>query len=279
MTGTSDDWETEGNDRRTLSLPGRQDELIYKVAKACKNTIVVNNSGSPISMPWKNDVGAILQTWFPGEEYGDVLADILLGNVNPSGKLPITFPNTLEETPAFTNYPGEFGKVKYGEGLYIGYRWYTSKALMPLYPFGYGLSYTTFELSNISVNNNTLHNSNISAEMKQQMMVIQFDIKNLGQMDGKEVVQVYVEHVNSRVQRPVYELKTFKKVFVPAGKKIAKEQITINANDAFSYYDPLREEWVVDNGEYVLHLGTSSVDLKLRTTIFIVGGESGSSRM
>ena len=279
MTGTSDDWETEGNDRRTLSLPGRQDELIYKVAKACKNTIVVNNSGSPISMPWKNNVGAILQTWFPGEEYGDVLADILLGNVNPSGKLPITFPNTLEETPAFTNYPGEFGKVKYGEGLYIGYRWYTSKALMPLYPFGYGLSYTTFELSNISVNNNTLHNSNISAEMKQQMMVIQFDIKNLGQMDGKEVVQVYVEHVNSRVQRPVYELKTFKKVFVPAGKKMAKEQIRINANDAFSYYDPLREEWVVDNGEYVLHLGTSSVDLKLRTTIFIVGGESGSSRM
>ena len=148
IVGTNSDWETEGNDRDSLQLPLRQNELIEKVCEANKNTVVILNTGSPCEMPWNDKAEAILQCWFPGQEFGNSLADIIFGDVNPSGKLPTTFPVKLEDTPAFKTYPGKDLQMDYEEGLYIGYRWYEKEKILPLYPFGHGLSYTSFDYSN-----------------------------------------------------------------------------------------------------------------------------------
>ena len=128
VVGTDNDWETEGNDRESMALPPPQDELVRAVAAANPSTVVVVNAASPVEMPWADDVAAILQAWFPGEEWGNALADVLSGDVSPSGKLPTTIPVRLEDTPAFTNYPGERGQVRYGEGVFVGYRWYDTRA-------------------------------------------------------------------------------------------------------------------------------------------------------
>ncbi|SVE46880.1 uncharacterized protein METZ01_LOCUS499734, partial [marine metagenome] len=151
VVGTNSDWETEGNDRSTLDLPGPQNELIQKVVKENPNTVVVVNTGSPISMPWLNDAKAILQCWFPGQEFGNALFDILFGEVNPSGKLTTTFPNRLEDTPAFKHYPGKNLQMDYLEGIFVGYRWYDKKEIEPLFPFGFGLSYTEFEYADLKI--------------------------------------------------------------------------------------------------------------------------------
>ena len=147
VVGTDNDWETEGVDRDSMALPPPQDELIRAVAAVNPATVVVVNAASPIAMPWADDVAAILQAWFPGEEWGNALADVLSGDISPSGKLPTTIPVRLEDTPAFTNYPGERGQVRYGEGVFVGYRWYDTRRIEPRFCFGHGLSYTTFELS------------------------------------------------------------------------------------------------------------------------------------
>ena len=146
VVGTDDDWETEGNDRESMALPPPQDELVRAVAAANPRTAIVVNAASPVEMPWADDVGAILQCWFAGEEWGNALADVLSGDVSPSGKLPTTFPARIEDTPAFTNYPGERGEVHYGEGVFVGYRWYDARRIEPRFCFGHGLSYTTFAL-------------------------------------------------------------------------------------------------------------------------------------
>ncbi len=146
VVGTDNDWETEGNDRESMALPPPQDELVRAVAAANPRTVVIINAASPVEMPWADDVAAIVQAWFPGEEWGNALADVLSGDLSPSGKLPTTIPVRLEDTPAFTNYPGERGQVRYGEGVFVGYRWYDTRAIEPRFCFGHGLSYTTFRL-------------------------------------------------------------------------------------------------------------------------------------
>ena len=146
IVGTDDDWETEGEDRTGLALPGEQDALVAAVAAANERTIVVLNTGSPVTMPWLDDVAAVLQLWFPGQEVGDALADMLFGDVEPGGRLPVTFPKRIEDTPAFAHYPGEGGKAEYAEGLHIGHRWYDREDIEPLFPFGFGLGYTTFSI-------------------------------------------------------------------------------------------------------------------------------------
>ena len=149
VAGLNREWESEGFDRVDMKLPGAQDELIERVAKANKNTIVVLNVGSAVEMPWIDKVPAVLQLWYNSQEQGNALADVLFGDVNPSGKLPTTFPVRLQDNPAYINYPGENGKVRYGEGIFVGYRYYDKKELAPLFPFGHGLSYTTFKYSNL----------------------------------------------------------------------------------------------------------------------------------
>lgn len=245
MVGTNDDWETEGNDRETLSLPGQQDELIRRVLEVNSNTVIVNNSGAPISMPWFDQAPAVIQSWFPGQEFGNALTDILLGAANPSGKLPITFPERLEDTPAFTNYPGEFGRVHYGEGLFVGYRWYESRDIKPLVPFGHGLSYTTFKYSELSVSNTK----------------VGLQLLNTGGYAGYETVQVYIEAINATVSKPKIELRGFEKIHLePNESKTVEVQLD---HRAFEYWNELSSAWEVLAGDYAVHVGSSSRDLRL----------------
>ena len=180
IVGTNSDWETEGNDRENLSLPSNQNELVETVCKLNRNTVVVLNTGSPCEMPWVEEANAILQCWFPGQEFGNSLADILFGTVNPSGKLPTTFPKKLSDTPAFPTYPGKDMQMDYEEGLFIGYRWYEREAIEPLFPFGHGLSYTTFEYSDLRA---------IPPKGESSVAAFEVAVKNSGNLSGKEIVQ------------------------------------------------------------------------------------------
>ena len=253
IVGTTDEWETEGADRQNMHLPGEQNELITQVAAANSNTIVILNTGSPVEMPWLSQVAAVVQVWFPGQEFGNALADVLFGDSNPSGKLPQTFPKRLEDNPAYINYPGENGQVVYGEGIFVGYRYYDKKKIAPLFPFGHGLSYTTFTYSNL-----VLNATNYSPGDTIQVAV---DVTNTGSRAGQEVVQVYVRDVQASLARPEKELKAFAKVaLVPGEKKTI--HFTLD-QAALAYYDPARPGWVAEAGEFRVLIGSSSRDIRL----------------
>ena len=248
VVGTSSDFETEGEDRSSFSLPGRQDELITRVAAANPNTVVVVNAGSPIPMPWLGDVRAVLWSWYPGQEFGHALADVLFGDVDPGGRLPTTFARRLEDTPAYTNYPGEFGRVRYGEGLYVGHRWYDARAIEPLFPFGHGLSYTTFELGDVDAR---LDDSGGA--------IVEVAVTNVGPRRGSEVVQVYVEPPGAAATRPVRQLAGFTKVQLDAGE--SRTAVVSIPPRAFAYWDPSTSEWTVEDGLHGLWVGRSSREL------------------
>jgi len=258
VVGTTDEWETEGNDRRDMELPGRQRELIEKVAAANPDTVVVVNAGSPIAMEWLDRVPAVLQAWFPGQEFGNALADVLFGDANPSGKLPTTFPKRLEDNPAFLNYPGENGQVLYGEGLFVGYRGYDARDVEPLFPFGHGLSYTTFGYSDASA---TADGSGT--------VVVEVDVTNTGERAGREVVQCYVRDVEARLARPPKELKGFTKVSLEPGETTTV-RIVLDRR-AFSFYDPGRASWVLEAGDFELLIGSSSRDIRTVATVTLSG--------
>lgn len=252
FAGLSSEWESEGFDRATLRLPGNQDELIAKVAEANPNTVVIINAGSAMEMPWLDKVAGAVQAWYPGQEAGNAIADVLFGDVNPSGKLPQTFPLRLEDTPAYLNFPGDNGKVLYGERIYVGYRYYDKKEVAPLFPFGFGLSYTTFSYSNLR-----LSATEIGAGDTLQVSV---DVTNSGTVAGKEVVQVYVHDVESRLHRPEKELKGFAKVALEPGET---KTVTLPlGRDAFAYYDDSTHEWVAEAGQFEVLVGASSQDIR-----------------
>jgi beta-glucosidase len=252
FVGLGGEWETEGHDRPSMDLPAAQNDLIAKVATANPNTIVVLNTGSPITMPWLDNVAAVLQAWYPGQECGNAIADVLFGDVNPSGRLPQTFPKRLEDNPAFINYPGENGKVYYGEGIFVGYRHYDKKKVEPLFPFGFGLSYTTFEYCNLRVS---------SASGDAVKVIV--DVTNTGSREGQEVVQVYIHDVASRLVRPEKELKAFAKVRLQAGET---QSVTFTLNrDALSYYDPAQNGWVAETGTLEILVGSSVADIRARS--------------
>ncbi len=258
VVGTTDEWETEGNDRADMALPGEQRELIERVAGANPNTVVVMNAGSPVEMDWLDQVPAVLQAWFPGQESGNALADVLFGDTNPCGKLPTTFPKRLQDSPAFFNYPGENGTVLYGEGIFVGYRGYDARDIEPLFPFGHGLSYTTFEYGDASV-----------ATEGSDAVVVEVDITNTGSRAGCEVVQCYVRDVQARLSRPPKELKGFTKVSLGPGET-ATARIVLDGR-AFSYYDPSRGGWVLEPGDFELLIGSSSRDIRTVATVTIPG--------
>ncbi len=258
VVGTTDEWETEGNDRIDMALPGRQRELIEKVAAANPNSVVVMNAGSPIEMDWLDHVPAVLQAWFPGQEFGNALADVLFGDTNPCGKLPTTFPKRLQDSPAFPNYPGENGRVVYEEGVFVGYRGYDARDIEPLFPFGHGLSYTTFEYGEPSVTVEGSHS-----------VTLQVDVTNTGPRAGGEVVQCYVRDVESSVDRPPKELRGFTKVSLEPGET-ATARIVLDGH-AFSYYDPGRGGWVLEPGEFELLIGSSSRDIRAIATVTLPG--------
>ena len=250
--------EAEGYDRPDMDLTQQQIALIKAVGKVQPQTVVVLNNGAPVDMrAWIGDTAAVLESWMMGQAGGGAIADVLLGKANPSGKLSETFPMKLADTPAYTNYPGENGKVHYGEGLFIGYRWYDAKEIPVQFPFGYGLSYTTFKFSN----------SNVSAKQFKDVdgVNVSVDVTNTGKVAGKEVVQVYVHDHKSKLVRPSKELKGFTKVELGPG-----ETKTVNiALDfrSFAYYDPAHKGWVTEDGDFDILIGSSSTDICFSETV------------
>ena len=253
VAGLTDEWESEGFDRVDMELPGRQVELIERVAAANPNTVVVLNVGSPVAMGWLDKVAAVIQAWYGGQEAGNAIADVLFGDANPSGKLPTTFPKRLQDNPAYINYPGENGKVLYGEGIFVGYRYYDKKDVEPLFPFGHGLSYTTFAYQGLVLS--------AAQYGPDEEITVSVDVQNTGSRAGQEVVQLYVRDLKARLARPEKELKAFAKVAIEPGET---QTVTFSLDrDALSFYDPACRQWVVEPGEFEVLAGSSSRDIRL----------------
>ena len=254
LVGTNSDWETEGNDRVDFNLPGEQNTLIEKVLEINPNAIIVLNTGSPVDMPWVNKAKSILQSWYAGQEYGDALFEILTGLVNPSGKLPTTFPKHIKDTPAYSCYPGENLQMSYDEKLLIGYKWYDRKKIEPLFHFGHGLSYTNFEYSNLRISNSDKNNFTCS-----------FNIENVGDISGFEISQCYISFMNCDEDEPIKKLQGFDKTYINSGE-IKKIEICLDSK-SFSTWDIKNHQWEIKKGVFNILIGSSSNDIKLKDSI------------
>lgn len=257
--------DTEGSDKLNLRLPYDQDELIANVVAANPRTIVVLMTGGPTEMdPWLTQVPAVVQGWYLGMEAGNALAAVLFGDVNPSGKLPCTFPRHLTDSPAHTGGPelypgtGRNGTVSYKEGLLVGYRWFDTRKIEPLYPFGYGLSYTTFAYENMSVTAANSPGGNAAG------VTVECDLTNTGSRAGAEIVQLYVASPHSTAARPEKELKGFARVFLQPGEK-KRVSLPLNLR-AFAYYSVERKGWLAEAAEYQLLIGSSSRAIHLTSS-------------
>ena len=248
FAGQNHRYDAEGVDRRDMKLHGRQNELIEAVAAANPRTAVFLIGGSAVEMPWIDKVPCVVQAWYGGMEAGSAIADVVFGDVNPSGKLPITFPKRLEDSPAHAIGQYNDQDCEYKEGLLVGYRYYDTKNVEPLFPFGHGLSYTRFEYSNLSVDPRTLE--------------VRVDVANVGERAGKEVVQLYVRDVASSLPRPAKELKGFEKIELAPGEK---KRISFRLNErALAFYDPAAKRWVTEPGDFDILIGSSSRDIRLQ---------------
>ena len=249
ICGLPDSYESEGYDRTHINLPDSHLKLIDEVVRRQPNTVVVLCNGAPVAMPFVGKVNGILEAYLGGEGAGQAIADLLYGKVNPCGKLAETFPQFIEQTPAYGNFPGENSKVEYAEGIYIGYRWYEKRKIPPLFPFGYGLSYTTFRYDEISLSAGEISEYD-------EPLTVTVKLTNTGNMDGKEIVQLYVREENPCVSRPEKELKAFKKVFIKAGE--SAEVTFVLERPAFAYWDDKHHNWVVNGGRFTVLVGGSS---------------------
>src|SRR6202522_4022519 len=247
--------ESEGFDRKTLDLPPGQDELIAAVVKANHNTVVVFNAGAPVNVSrWANDVPALVDAWFGGQETGHAVADVLFGDVNPSGKLPFSYVNELKESPVYGNYPGENLQVKYAEGIYVGYRYFDKHGIAPQFPFGYGLSYTSFGYSDLKIKPGKAASG--------QTFEVSLKLRNQGKRAGAEVVELYVHDGHSSVDRPVKELKGFRRVELAPGKS-ATVNFRLDKN-SLSYYSTQKKDWIAEPGTFDVLVGASSADIRLK---------------
>ena len=250
FVGMPSKYEHEGDDRPHMNLPGRQDDLVRAVVRANRRTVVVMNVGAPVTMPWAGDVPAILLSWYAGQEAGNAIARVLLGQAEPGGRLPVTFPVRYEDNPTFGHYPGD-RQVRYQERLSVGYRHYDSREVAPLFAFGHGLSYTTFEYRNLRVPRRISPGRSVR---------VSIEVRNTGARAGSEVVQVYVGDRECSVPRPVRELKAFRKIRLAAGKETA---LTFDLDArAFSFYDVRQQTWVMEHGEFEIAVGSSSRSLR-----------------
>jgi beta-glucosidase len=256
VVGSNSQWETEGNDRPDLGLVGGQDELIERVAAANRRTAVVVNAGSPVESPWAAGVDALLMLWYPGEEGPGALAAMLTGEAEPKGRLPVTFPRRLEDTPTDGPwYPGEDGKVVYGEGVFVGYRHYDSKRVEPAFAFGAGLSYTTFA-----------YGEPVVVQTGRNVRV-RVPVTNTGVRRGSEVVQIYVHDDDATVERPLKELKAFAKVELDAGETTAVE-LDLDER-SFAFWNADAHQWTVEPGAVELLVGASSRDIRHRISLVL----------
>ena len=248
--------EGEGSDR-AFELPDAQDDLVLRIAEKNPNTIVVLNSGGNVDMHrWLDKVPALLHAWYPGQEGGNALADILSGDVNPSAKLPVTFEARKQDNPAYKFYPSSDGgaSVQYEEGIYVGYRGYDHFSIVPLFPFGFGLSYTEFEYANLQV----------GQEESDGDVSVSFDLTNVGKRAGAEIAELYVQPEHPAIDRPPKELKGFEKVFLAPGES---KHVNMKLDQrSFAYFDPIKSEWSVDPGAYEVVVGASSRDPRIKRT-------------
>lgn len=258
--------ESEGFDVKTMDLPAGQDELIAAVEKANPRTVVVLNTGDPVTMTrWIDATPALLDMWYGGEEGGNALAAILFGDANPSGKLPVSLPKRFEDSPAAKNYPGKDLHTEYAEGIYVGYRYYDTKNVAPQFPFGFGLSYTKFEYSDLKIINFTTK----SGAVQQKGVIVNATIKNTGQRAGAEVVQLYIHDGHSKIDRPVHELKNFTRVELNPGESKNMQLHLLLDPATFGYWSPETKQWTLDPGSFEIQVGASSRDIRLKAPIEI----------
>lgn len=255
FAGLTESFESEGVDRTNLNIPENQNKLIEDIYKVNKNIIVVLSNGAPILMPWKDKVKAIITGYLGGEAGATAMINCILGKVNPSGKLAETYPERLEDTPCYKNYPGNELTVEYQESIYVGYRFYDTNNMNVLFPFGYGLSYTDFEYSNLKIQR-IENNINVS-----------FTIKNIGNLKGKEIAQIYISQDNPTIFKPKKELKAFQKIELDVGEQ-KEVKITLDKK-AFEYYNTETNTWNIEQGKYKILVGKSSIDIVLEKEIFI----------
>lgn len=255
FVGLTENFESEGVDRDSLNIPDNQNKLIEEIYKVNKNIVIVLSNGAPITMPWKDKVKAIITGYLGGEAGAKAMANCLMGKVNPSGKLAETYPIALEATPCYKNYPGTELTVEYQESIYVGYRYYDTNNIEVLFPFGYGLSYTNFEYSNLQVDNN------------EDTIRILFTIKNIGMQKGKEIAQIYLSQEDSKIFKPQKELREFTKVELDIGEE-KQVEIILNKKD-FEYFNPETNKWSLEQGKYKILVGKSSKDIVLEKEIFI----------
>lgn len=257
FAGLPERYESEGFDRTHLRLPDNQIRLIEAVAQAQSRVVLVLSNGAPVEMPWLGGVKGLLESYLGGQALGGAIADVLFGDANPSGKLAETFPQLLEHNPSQLNFPGEGDRVEYKEGLFVGYRYYDAKRIETLFPFGYGLSYTTFEYSNLVVDKKNIRDD--------EHVTVSVDVTNTGSSGGKEVIQLYVRDIESSVIRPAKELKGFAKADLQPGET---KTVTFTMDKrSFAYYNVELKDWHVESGEFEILIGRSSKDIVLKDTV------------
>ncbi|MFK4310496.1 beta-glucosidase [Bacillus sp. RC242] len=259
FVGLPDRYESEGFDRKHLQMPENHVQLIEAIAEVQSNIVVVLSNGAPIEMPWIGKVKGILEGYLGGQALGGAIADILFGDANPSGKLAETFPKVLSDNPSYLNFPGEGDKVEYKEGVFVGYRYYDAKNIEPLFPFGFGLSYTNFEYSNLSINKKEITDTDTVS--------ISVNVKNTGSIAGKEIIQLYIKDVESSMTRPEKELKGFEKVELQPGEE-KTVSFTLNKR-AFAYYNVELKDWHVETGEFEILVGKSSKEIVLHDSMYV----------
>ena len=259
--GLPDNFESEGYDRKHMNLPNCQNELVQKILEVQKHVVVVLHNGSAVLMPWKDQVEGILEAYLGGEAVGRAVAEVLAGIKNPCGRLAETFPLRLEDTPCYLTYGKGFDNADYQEGVFVGYRYYTSRKMNTAFPFGYGLSYTTFEYSNLRVDKKEMTD--------QEMLQVSVNVKNTGKRSGKTVVQLYVGAPENEVIRPVRELRGFEKIFLEAGEE---KTVTFTLDErAFAYWNTTIHDWYVEDGTYNVMIGEDADKMCLSEEIIVHG--------
>lgn len=268
FVGLTEAFESEGYDRSRLGLPPNQTDLVERILRVQERVVVVLSNGSPVEMPWASRVPAILESYLGGQAWGGAVSDILFGRVNPSGKLAETFPVRLEDTPSYLNFPGGAYAVDYREGLFVGYRYYDSAKLAPLFPFGHGLSYTRFEYG--------AARADPVWEAEQGELFVHIPLMNAGTLAGAEVVQLYVSDLASSVIRPAQELKAFRKVFLRPGERTTV-RLRLDLR-SFSYWSDTARDWVCEDGDFELRVGSSSRDIRSVARVAVHGAVDASRR-
>jgi len=258
VVGAADGTESEGYDKDTMALSGRQDELVRRVAAANRRTVVVVNAGMPVLMPWADDVAAIVQAWLPGQAAGEALAEVLSGGAEPGGRLPVTIPRAESDAPVLRAQPDN-GALVYAEGLLAGYRGYDRRGTEPRFCFGHGLGYTDWVYESISVS--------APATSVGEDVQVAVRVRNSGVRAGREVVQIYIEPPDDRAERPIRTLAGFASVRAEGGESV-DARVTVPAR-AFARYDESRRQWITPPGVYTLRAGRSSRDLRLASTVVV----------